>query len=142
MAAMAFVVAVSVQSSALAAGGGVTLRTFAGYWYGHDRGLSISRDGRGYEEISSGCCQYLIKLRFQLSRPRGSSDRALAAATVTWVRVYDSTWFTATWFTAKFPEPHVGQVGTITLHAGVIQEPLGGDNYCGTAATGLMPCGA
>ena len=76
--AVAIVTLLGLQSSAPAAGGHVTLETFAGNWGGHDRGLSITRSGRGNEEISSGCCDYVVKLRFHLSNPRGTLDRALA----------------------------------------------------------------
>jgi hypothetical protein len=49
-----------------------TLATFAVRYYGHDRGLAITRDGRAQESVNSGCCYRVIDLRFQLSQPRGT----------------------------------------------------------------------
>ena len=51
----------------------ITLVTFAGGWGGHDRGLSITRRGRGVEQVNSGCCCPCFKLVFQLTHPRGTT---------------------------------------------------------------------
>ncbi len=115
----------------------VTLKTFAGYWGGHSRSLNITRTGRAYEEISSGCCHYVIKLRFQLSHPRGTLLRAFATAKVTWVHVYDRSDFSK-----RYPAPRMAQVGTISLRNGIIEEPLAGAWYCDGKAQTQGKCGA
>jgi len=109
---------------------------FAGYWGGHDRGLSISRSGLASEEWLSSCCNVVIGLRFQLSNPHGTSQRATAIATVSFVRVRDKTYFTK-----ADPPPHVGERRTVRLNSHVITEPLVGATYCGRGAA-ARACGA
>jgi hypothetical protein len=109
-----------------------TLATFAGYWWGHDRGLSISRDGRAKESINSGCCFPEIDVWLRFSRPRGSPRFAAATATITAVRIHGHRLY------AVRPA-RVGQRFTLRLRNGVITEPLTGANYC--AAT-IDKCGA
>jgi len=110
------------------------LAAFAGRWWGHTRGLTIRRDGRAAEFISSGCCDPVINLDFRLSRPRGTRADATAVATVTAVWVRDRSAFTA-----AAPAPHVGERRVIRLRDGVITEPITGTNYC---AAGVLKCGA
>jgi hypothetical protein len=108
-------------------GGGnrTTYAMFAGYYYGHDRGLKITRDGRGRESINSGCCHQVIELRFRLSQPRGTQRRATVIATVTRVRLRErSMW------PKGIPVPQVGDKRTLRLRNGVITESLTGTNYC------------
>lgn len=116
------------------ASGGATLVTFAGYWWGHARGLSITRSGRGRESIYSSCCDPVISLVFQVSRPRGTTKLATAIATVVSVRVQDRSFFSK-----ARPAPHVGERRTIQLRGGVIIERLTGAYYCGPH---ISRCGA
>ena len=115
---------------------------FAGKWGGHDRGLTITREGRGVETIDSGCCSRAVTLRFRLTKVWGT-ERPSARAEVTYVHVYPHAGFTK-----KYPPPHVGEVGTLRIVKGVLYEPLGtqGDTYCnGETAKlnhALAPCGA
>lgn len=112
-----------------------TLHTFAGYWWGHARGLMITRDGRARESIYSGCCDHVVDLTFRLSQLRGTPQLATATAVVTAVHVYDQTGFSP-----SLPPPRVGQKGTIKLRDHVIDEGLTGINYCGVDAPDV--CGA
>jgi len=107
-----------------------TLATFAGYWWGHDRGLRITRDGRASEALNSGCCDRVIDLQFRLSRPRV----ARATATVTAVRVRDHSVYSP-----AHPAPHIDETWTLPLRHGVIEETLTGTNYC---APEVGKCGA
>jgi len=111
-----------------------TLVTFAGYWWGHDRGLRITRDGRASEALNSGCCDRVIDLKFRLSRPRGSTRVAKATATVTAVRVRDHSVYSP-----AHPAPHIDETWTLPLRHGVIEETLTGTNYC---APEVGKCGA
>ncbi|MDP9223915.1 MAG: hypothetical protein M3P18_08665 [Actinomycetota bacterium] len=61
----------------------------------------------------------MIELRFQLSNPHGTSQRATAIATVSFGRVRDKTYFTK-----ADPPPHVGERRTLRLNNHVITEPL------------------
>ena len=109
-----------------------TLATFAGYWWGHDKGLSITRDGRAKEEINSGCCFPELDLEFRLSHPRGSPRLGAATATVTAVHIHGHRLY------AVRPA-RVGQRFTLRLRNGVITEPLTGAIYC---APTVGKCGA
>lgn len=111
-----------------------TLKAFAGYWWGHGRGLRIAPDGRVRESINDGCCTRVIDLELRLSRPRGSARVARAAATVTSVRIGDRHAYTA-----AHPPPHVGETRTLRLRNGVITEPITGETYC---AHDVGECGA
>jgi hypothetical protein len=104
----------------------VTLRTFAGGWQAHARSLSISRTGDGREWVSLGLSDFVVDLRFHLSRPRGTPHDAAATATVTAVRIGDRRVFTA-----AHPPPRVGESFELRLRDGVITDPLIGANYCG-----------
>lgn len=120
-------------------GGGnrATLATFAGSYYGHNRGLTITRDGRARESITSGCCHLVIDLRFRLSQPRGTSRSAAATATVTWVRIGKrSMW------PKGLPIPRVSETRMFRLRNGVITESLTGTNYCDPSRGGDGKCGA
>lgn len=105
--------------------GPTTLASFAGDWWGHTRALRITRHGHATERIGSGCCDPVIDLEFQLSRPRRFQNALTATATVTAVRVRDAGAYTG----ARRP-PNVGETKTIRLQGGVITESLMGTNYC------------
>jgi hypothetical protein len=121
-------------------GGGdeATLATFAAPYYGHDRGLGITKDGRAHEVVNSGCCFLVIELRFRLSQPRGTSRNATARATVTWVRLgkRQSMWPKA------LPVPRIGNTRTLRLRNGVLTESLTGTTYCDPSRGGDGKCGA
>jgi hypothetical protein len=122
---------------ATACGGGDrgSIATFAGYWYGHDRGLRITRDGRARERVNSGCCLRVIDLELRLSQPRGTRVRGTFAVTVTAVRLHD----TAGW-PKTLPLPRVGQRRTLSARHGILRETLTGTTYC--APEGDGNCGA
>ena len=106
-----------------------TLATFAGTWQGHGRTLNITRTGNAEEWISLGLGHFVIALRFQLSRPRGTARDALATTTVTAVRLGNTSAFTA-----AHPPPRVGESRKIRLRDGVITERLTGAHYCSPTA--------
>ena len=109
-----------------------TLATFTGYWWGHDRGLRITRQGLAKESINSGCCFRELDLTFRLSQPRGSQRFAAATATITAVHIHGHRLYVVR-------PPRVGRRFTLRLRNGVITEPLTGINYC---APTVGKCGA
>jgi hypothetical protein len=113
-----------------------TLATFSVRYYGHDRGLAITRDGRARESVNSGCCYRVIDLRFQLSQPRGTPRNASVTATVTSVRfVKRSMW------PNEIPVPHMGERRTLRFRNGVLTESLTGTTYCAPSRGGDGKCG-
>jgi hypothetical protein len=114
-----------------------TLKTFAGSWFGHTRGLKIGRKGHAKEDIGNGCCDPVITLRFRLSHVRGTTHKASARAIVTAVHVHDRSDFPK-----GSPPPHKGEVRRIHLKHGVITERLTGTNYCDMKADETGVCGA
>jgi hypothetical protein len=114
-----------------------TRATFAGTWYGHTRGLTISRKGRAKESIDDGCCTHVIDLRFRLSHIRGTSSHASARARVTAVHVRDHRYFSK-----SNPPPHIGERRRLRLAHGVIKEPFTKTNYCTLKADLKGYCGA
>jgi hypothetical protein len=119
------------------ASGSATLATFAGTWLGHTRDLRITAGGHARESIGSGCCDPVINLQLQLSRPRGTSGYATVAARVTAIDVLDPSAFTS-----ANPAPHLGETRRLLLRHGVITEPLTHIDYCDMAAGEKGVCGA
>jgi hypothetical protein len=114
-----------------------TLATFAGGWYGHDRGLEINRWRRGYAQVESGATCPCFGVAFQLSHVAGTTENATATETV--VKSYGvKHGYPAT----PPPLPRIGQHATLRLRDGIIQESFTGYNYCGRKAKGIAPCGA
>jgi hypothetical protein len=105
---------------ALAGCGGdkATLATFAEGWQAHARSLTITRTGNADEWFTLGLGDFVVELRFRLSRPKGTPRDATATATVTAVRIGDRSAFTA-----AHPAPRVGEALRIRLRDGVITEP-------------------
>ena len=103
-----------------------TLATFAGGWHAHARSLKITRAGDAHEWLSLGLSDFVVELRFHISRLSGTRHDATATATVTAVRIGDRSAFTA-----AHPAPRVGESFRIRLRDGVITEPLTGARYCG-----------
>ena len=115
-----------------------TLATFTGTWQGHGRTLNITRTGNAKEWISLGLGHFVIALQFHLSRLRGTPHDAMAAATVTAVRLGNTSAFTA-----AHPPPRVGESRRIRLRDGVITETLTGAKYCSPSVDWLdAGCGA
>lgn len=106
-------------------------------WNGHDRGLSITAIGRGVEQINSGCCPPSFVMTFRLSHPRVT--RGIAAATLTVTSVHAPPGGS---YAVRRPLPKVGQVGTVTVENGVLEEPLTGTDYCTSRAENAGKCGA
>jgi len=123
--------AAAMATFALAGCGGdtATLATFTGTWQGHGRTLKVTPTGNAEEWISLGLGHFVIALRFQLSRPRGTARDALATTTVTAVRLRNTSAFTA-----AHPPPRVGESRKIRLRDGVITERLTGAHYCSPTA--------
>src|SRR2546430_5469604 len=101
------------------------LASFTGTWQGHGRTLNVTRTGHAEEWISLGLGRLVIALRLHLSRPRRTPHDALATATVTAVRLGNTSAFTA-----AHPPPRVGESRRIRLQDGVIIETLAGAHYC------------
>lgn len=111
-----------------------TLATFAGHWWGHTRGLDITRAGYGSERVSDGCCYRVIDLSFRLSRPRGTPRDAVITLRVTGVRLYNKALY---W--KNRPLPRIGQRATLRLRNGVLTESVTGTIFCAPQVTA---CGA
>jgi hypothetical protein len=104
----------------------VTLATFAGPWWGHDRGITVTRDGRVSETVLDSCCHRDVALRLRLSNPRGTAKLARATATVAAVHVYDRSFYKD----MHLPVPHVGDRATVRMQHGMLFEPFSGASYC------------
>lgn len=114
-----------------------TFPAFAGNWSGHGRGLTISRDGVGKESVYSGCCDFVVAVKFRLSRQRvAPGGVTTATATVVAIRFGDKSAFGGPWH-----PPHLGQSSLLRLKDGVITDPITGTNYCGPS-TKHWVCGA
>ena len=107
-----------------------TLATFADYWWGHSRGLNITKTGRALERINSGCCFTDIEYTFRLMRPRGTVAHGSVAFRVTSVKRWNAAW-------AR--RPRVGQLGELRLRHGVITDSLTRSTFC---APPVGKCGA
>jgi hypothetical protein len=118
-------------------GGDASLRTFAGRWQGHGRGLTITRTGHATEIVNSGCCYLVIAVKFRLSHPRGTPHAARSRATVTSVRVANKRWFSK-----RHPPPRIGDTATIRVRDGRLYEGLTGVYYCLPATWRRQLCGA
>jgi hypothetical protein len=115
-----------------------TLATFAGVWQAHARTLKITRNGSAKEWLAMGLGDFVVAVRFRLSRPTRTPHGATATARVTAVRIGDKSGFTA-----AHPPPRVGESFSIRLRDGVITEPLTGARYCGPDVDWLKAgCGA
>jgi hypothetical protein len=109
------------------------LATFAGYWGGHTRGLSITSSGLGDERADSGCCVREYRMTFQILSVAGSLTRASATYRVTSFKRYDSA----------VPNLRVGRVGKLLLRNGIITNSLTEDYFCSDPAwTATGACGA
>ena len=131
MTSLSRIAAVLVAAMATLALGGcggdkATLATFAGGWQAHARSLKITRTGNAEEWFTLGLGDFVVELRFRLSRPKGTPHDATATATVAALGIGDRSAFTA-----AYPAPRVGESFRIRLRDGVITEPLTGANYCG-----------
>jgi hypothetical protein len=125
----------AARSSPAAAPSKATLQAFAGSWGGHDRGLYITRRGRGIEQVNSGCCCPCLRVTFQLSKPQGSATFAVATATALAVHAPRPRTYAAS-------VPRIGQRGLVQLRNGIIVETLTDTNYCGPHAKLVTSCGA
>jgi hypothetical protein len=96
--------------------------------------LTVTVHGAGAEMITSGCCSPQLHVTFRLSNLRGTAAQPAATATVTTV-VADAG-FT---YDPGEPHPRVGEVATIRIRAGVLDDPFTGTTYC---APGVHECGA
>jgi hypothetical protein len=109
-----------------------TLATFAGWWGGHTRGLSITSRGQGTERASGGCCMPIYKLTFQILSVSGTLTRSTAAYRVTSFRRYES----------GVKELRSGQVGKLLLRNGIVTNTLTDDYFCSNPAWGATnACG-
>jgi len=120
----------------IACGGGRATRPgpFAGYWWGHTRGLQIDADGRGREIVDDGCCHRVVTARFRILRVNDASSNVVAHVKFSFVRLDE----------AVFAKNHVrpfksGQVGTLSLRRGVVTDGLTRVTFC---AKNVDKCGA
>jgi hypothetical protein len=109
------------------------LAMFTGYWWGHGRGLTVTRGGRASERLNANCCKVVLDLKLQLSRPRGTARVATVIATVMAVHVRDRSFFQGR---GAIPPPHVGESRTLLFRDGRITETVTGTNYCAPAVDG------
>jgi hypothetical protein len=142
---LALVASLSTAVAAVAATRPATLATFTRYGWGHDRGMSINRWGRGYAQINSGAGCPCFGVAFQLSHVEGTTENATATETV--VRLYGAIHRHV--YPIPSPLPRIGQRAVLRLHNGVVDEVFTGDDYCGpgakaTSGAGAVigPCGA
>jgi hypothetical protein len=99
--------------------------TFAGYWWGHGRGLNIHRSGSGLESTRTYFKRppYNATLRFDVISVSGSEATADARIRVTAARNSDHT-------LSHLPI-RIGQLGTLRLRHGVITDSLTHITFCG-----------
>ena len=125
MARARLVLPLALVGSLVASGGTAAARTnigpWAGYWWGHDRGLTISRSGRGLEGVDDGCCTRDITMTFQILRATGTRKSGQARIRVVSVR---------RWHVPGRSRPHPGQVATLRLRRGVLTDGLTGATFC------------
>ncbi len=102
-----------------------SLSTFAGYWWGHGRGLNIHRSGSGLESTRTYFNRppYNATLRFDVISVSGSEATADARIRVTAVRNSHHT--------LSHVPIRLGQLGTLRLRHGVITDSLTHITYCG-----------
>jgi hypothetical protein len=101
-----------------------TAGPFAGHWWGHTRGLDITRAGTGREFVDGGGYR-LITVRFRVLETKGSPRRAVARVKVTFARADKE-------IMAELHRrpPRVGQLGTLRLRNGVIRDELTNVTFC------------
>jgi hypothetical protein len=80
---LAALLVASASAMALGCGGGAERSAFEGLWQGHAHTLKITKTGDAVEWVYLGCCHFVVKLEFRLSRPRGTPRVATAEITVT-----------------------------------------------------------
>jgi hypothetical protein len=114
-----------------------SFRPYVRDWVGHTRSLDVHRDHTAVEDISDGCCDHVIQVRFVLSDVRGTAERGSVGARVTAVRVDDPDVFDA-----DHPAPQVGDTTRLLLRHGVLHEPLLHASYCDADAEPPGRCGA
>jgi hypothetical protein len=109
-----------------------TLGTFVGYWGGHDRGLSITANGRGHERENGNCCSPVYRMTLQILSVRGTLTRATALYRVRSFRRY-----------AKgVRKLHLGEIGELRLRNGIVTNTLTQDFFCSNPAWGATnACG-
>jgi hypothetical protein len=110
-----------------------SLATFAGYWGGHTRGLSITPAGRGRETADDGCCTRVYALTFQILSVHGTLTRATAVYRVVSFRRFER----------GVKRLDVGAVGKLVLKDGIVTNTSTRDFFCSDpawSATGA--CGA
>lgn len=131
---------------AATAAASVSLRTFAGSWIGHTRGLTITARGQAYEQLGDGCCDEVVHMRLRLSDPRGTPANATALARVTAIELLNAKDYRGDrrYNIPAAPKPYVGKTARVRLRNGVITEPLDGFNatYCNARAEAKGVCGA
>jgi hypothetical protein len=110
-----------------------TLATFAGYWGGHDRGLTISSRGEGFENTLESCCDRDYVLRYEILSVSGTLIDASATFRVT----------SFTRFHTYVPRISVGSSGTLRLRNGILTDMLSQVFFCSNPAWGVTgACGA
>ena len=110
-----------------------SLATFAGYWGGHTRGLSITSSGRSREFTDDGCCRRVYEMTFRILSVSGTLTRATALYRVTSFKRHES----------GVRSLHVGDVGKLLLRNGIVTNSLTRVYFCSDPAWGATgACGA
>jgi hypothetical protein len=108
-----------------------TVATFAGYWGGHTRGLSITSSGRVREYADSGCCSRYYDMTLQILSVSGTITHATAAYRVTSFKHL------------QLRGIRVGERGTLRLNNGIVTSSLTRDDFCSDPTWGVTgACGA
>ena len=110
-----------------------SLRTFAGAWGGHTRGLTIGSNGAAVESVNDGCCVRVYDMTYRIVAVRGTLTHATATYRITSFRRH----------TKEVPLLRVGEVGTLVLRNGILTNRLTTVYFCSDPAWGATgACGA
>ncbi|HZS30072.1 MAG TPA: hypothetical protein VFA37_02325 [Gaiellaceae bacterium] len=110
------------------------LAVFAGNWFGHTRGLDISRSGVGRESLSVGATP-VARLTFKVLRVDGTRAAADARIRLSSVRIVDAGAF------GRRSVPQVGELGFLRLRGGVVTDFITGASFCAPKPAAQGVCG-
>ena len=116
-----------------------SIEDFVGTWSGHGRQLQVDSSGSATVDQFNGCCDKAAHVRLELTgTPERSGDAITMSYHVQAVQVFNPSDFSA-----AFPAPRAGQVGTVSLTAGVITTTLLNHiTFCDVGGDETGACGA